>query len=144
VGGTPHEPQFRRYPLWKRWFGQRSERVAAKFLRQRGFHILARNWSDTLGELDLIAVDRRTRTLIIVEVRSTASADSLRAELSVDLAKQRRVIAAALRYLQRHRLKGINVRMDVVIISWPDTAARPTIHHYPGAFESLDRWQLWS
>ena len=46
-----------RQPWWRRWFGTQAERAAARFLRQLGYHIVARNYACPLGELDLVAVD---------------------------------------------------------------------------------------
>ena len=117
------EPAFTRFPWWRRWFGRRSEKAAARFLRGLGYRIVAANVSDAEGELDLIAVDGRT--LVIVEVRSTASDDLDRTTASVDDRKQRKVTGAALRFLKKKRLLGVNVRYDIVVLSWPPTAREP-------------------
>ncbi len=78
-----------RKPLWRRWFGTRSERAAARFLRRKlGYRILRRNFSCPRGELDLIALDGDC--LIFVEVRSTEGEDSTPPVESVDFDKQRR------------------------------------------------------
>src|SRR5437016_12498813 len=89
----PPAGDFARWPWWRRWFGRRSERAAARFLRSLGYRILAANVADPAGELDLIALDGQT--LVIVEVRSTESADLERAAASVDLRKQRQVSNSA-------------------------------------------------
>jgi putative endonuclease len=137
------DPAFTRYPWWRRWFGQRSERAAARFLRGRGYRIVAANVADTAGELDLIAVDGRT--LVIVEVRSTASDDLDRTSASVDDRKQRKVTGAALRFLKRKRLLGrVNVRYDIVVLSWPASAREPVVRHIPHAFEPGDLFQWFS
>ena len=60
-----------RKPWWRRWFGTRSERAAARFLRGLGYRILSRNYSCPLGELDLVALD--SDCLVFVEVRSTGT-----------------------------------------------------------------------
>ena len=59
-------------PWWRRWFGNRSERAAARFLRRQGHRIVARNWRCSLGELDLVTLDRGC--LVFVEVRARKSA----------------------------------------------------------------------
>ena len=139
----PPEPAFTRYPWWRRWFGARSEKAAARFLRGLGYRIVAANVADTEGEIDLIAVDGRT--LVIVEVRSTASDDLDRTTASVDDRKQRKVTGAALRFLKRRRLLGrVNVRYDIVVLSWPATAREPVVRHIPHAFEPGDRFQFFS
>ena len=139
------EPErgFTRFPWWRRWFGRRSERAAARFLCGLGYRIVAANVADTEGELDLIAVDGRT--LVIVEVRSTASDDLDRTSASVDDRKQRKVTGAALRFLKRKRLlDGVSVRYDIVVLSWPPSAREPVVRHIPHAFEPGDSFQFFS
>src|SRR5579871_2910605 len=125
---------FSRWPFWRRWFGRRSERAAARFLRKLGYRVLAANVSDPTGELDLIALDGQT--LVVVEVRSTESDDLERTAASVDLRKQRKITDAALRFLTRRRLLDrVAVRFDVLVLSWPPTAREPVVRHIPHAFE---------
>jgi putative endonuclease len=134
---------FSRWPWWRRWFGLRSERAAARFLRRLGYRIIAANVADPTGELDLIAVDGQT--VVVVEVRSTGSADLERTAASVDLRKQRKITDAALRFLSRKRLlENVPVRFDVLVLSWPPTAREPVVRHIPHAFEAVGRFQMFN
>src|SRR5688572_8954786 len=101
-----------RWPVWRRWFGTRSERAAARSLRRLGYRILARNVTLPPGELDLVALDGRT--IVFVEVRSTEGGDVERPAASVDAVKQRKLTDLALAFLRRHRLLGHPARFDVV------------------------------
>lgn len=130
-----------RRPWWRRWFGTRSERAAARFLRRLGYRVLARNYRCPLGELDLIALDGAC--LVFVEVRSTGTADALRPAHSVDLAKQRRLTDLALHYLHKHRLLDRPARFDVLTLSWPADRREPQITHYRHAFEAVGRFQMY-
>ena len=131
---------FAPWPFWRRWFGVRSERAAARHLRKLGYRIVAANHADRRGELDLIALDGTT--IVIVEVRSTSSNDPNIPAASVDLRKQRKLTDAAVRYLAGRRLLGVNVRFDVIAIAWPPVQAEPTIVHYRDAFEATGRFQM--
>lgn len=142
VPGLTSPTEFRRWRFWRRWFGQRSERAAAKFLRTLGWRILGANVHDGLGELDLIAWDGQS--LVIVEVRSTSQPDPQVAAATVDLRKQRKLTRAALRFLGRHRLHGVALRFDVLALAWPRSAPEPTILHIRQAFEPDDRFQMFS
>jgi putative endonuclease len=137
---------FSRWRWWKRWFGQRSERAAAKFLRKLGYRLLAANVSDQQGELDLLALDGET--LVIVEVRSTSSdrPDALeQTAASVNFRKQKKITEATARFLSRRRLLGrIAVRYDVLVLAWPEHAREPTFRHIPHAFESTGRFQFFT
>ncbi|VTS07324.1 YraN family protein [Tuwongella immobilis] len=128
-----------RYPWWRRWFGRRSERAAAAYLRGLGWAIVAWNEENAGGELDLVAVD--DRTIVIVEVRSTEGDDTERTAASVDLSKQQRLTRAALAWLQAKRLLDAPIRFDVLILSWPTGQANPRITHHRHAFEAVGRYQ---
>lgn len=141
----PPSPQvgFSRWPWWRRWFGQRSERAAAQFLRKLGYRLIAANVADSAGELDLLALDGET--LVVVEVRSTASDDLKGRAASVNHLKQRKITDATLRYLTRRKLLGrVAVRFDVLAMSWPDGKREPVIQHIPHAFEAVGKFQLFN
>lgn len=129
-------------PWFRRWFGTRAERSAAKHLASLGYCVLARNWTCPHGEIDLVALDGQT--IVFVEVRSTEGHDPLVPAASVDRDKQRRLTKLALAYLQAKNLLDRAARFDVVAVSWPAGKAKPTMVHYPGAFEATDRYQFFS
>lgn len=129
-------------PWWRRWFGTRSERSAARYLRKLGYRILVRNYTCPLGEIDLIALDGDC--IVFVEVRSTERGEAIRPAASVDRGKQERLTRLALHFLKGHRLLNHAARFDVLAVSWPADRDEPTITHYPNAFESTDRFQFYS
>jgi putative endonuclease len=131
-----------RWPWWRRWFGTRSERAAARFLKKLGYRVLVRNYRCPRGELDLVALDGKC--VVFVEVRSTGGADITRPAISVDPVKQRRLTDLALYFLQQHGLLDCSARFDVLALSWPEGAGRPEIVHYPNAFEAVGRFQMHS
>jgi len=132
-------PQARR-PWWRRWFGTRSERAAARFLKRLGYRILARNYTCAHGELDLVALDRGC--IVFVEVRSTELSEAARPAESVNLPKQQRLTNLALHFLQQHRLLGRSARFDVLAVSWPANQREPDVVHHANAFEAVGRFQM--
>jgi putative endonuclease len=137
---APPSPASR--PWWRRWFGTRSERAAARFLTRLGYRLLVRNYTCPLGELDLIALDGAC--LVFVEVRSTGNEDTTSPSASVDEAKQRRLTRLALHFLQQRRLLDRPARFDVLAVSWPAQCREPVIDHLRGAFEATGRFQMFS
>ena len=120
----------------RRWFpekplGRRGEEVAARYLRRRGYRILARGQSWKGGELDIVAL--RSDTIVFVEVRTRRSDLPMRPEESVDQLKQRRLTRLAVGYLKRHHLFDHPARFDVIAIVWPE-GRRPDIRHIENAF----------
>lgn len=131
-----------RRPWWRRWFGTRSERAAARYLRAQGMRVLARNVVTGHGEIDLVALD--AGCIVFVEVRSTADTDVARPEESVGPDKQRRLTDAALAFLRGQRLLDYPARFDVLALSWPPGRREPRIVHHRHAFEAVSRGQMYS
>jgi putative endonuclease len=129
---------------WRRYrsLGQRGERAAARYLRRQGYKIVGRGERDHFGELDLVAVDGRT--VVFVEVKTRTSHEAGHPAEAVGPEKQKRLTRLALAYLKRHDLLENAARFDVLAITWPDSAKRPTIEHFQNAFEAVGRGQMFS
>ena len=129
---------------WRQYrsLGRRGERAAERYLRRRGYQIVARSERSRLGELDLVAVDGRT--VVFVEVKTRHSHAAGHPAEAVGKEKQQRLTRLALGYLKRHELLEHSARFDVLAITWPKTTRRPTIEHIQNAFEAVGRGQMFS
>lgn len=129
---------------WDRYHSldRRGERAAERHVRRLGYKIVARRERGRLGELDLVAVDGRT--IVFIEVKTRRSHDAGRPDEAVDTDKQQRLTRLALAYLKRHDLLEHPSRFDVIGVTWPDGASKPTIDHYQNAFEAVGRGQMFS
>ena len=107
--------------------GPWGEAAAAAYLRKKGFRIEAMNYRTRLGEIDIIAADRRY--LIFCEVKLRKSAEF------VDSRKQQRLRSTALLYLSQHESE-LQPRFDVIEIYAPagTQTRRPQITHMEDAF----------
>ena len=125
--------------------GRRGEQAAARFLRRKGLVVVAESESDRAGEIDLIAADKRTRSLIFVEVKTLQTRRPGHPADRVDENKQARITRAALRFLKRRDLLGTPCRFDVIAIWWPKDDPEPAkIQHYEHAFEASGDFQMWA
>jgi putative endonuclease len=123
-----------------RSLGRRGEAAAARFLKKKGYILVARSDRMRLGEIDLVAVDGRT--VVFVEVKTRRSHETGHPAEAVDEDKQRRLTRLALTYLKRHNLLEYPARFDVVAVTWADDRREPVIEHFENAFEAVGRWQL--
>jgi putative endonuclease len=130
----------RRFP--KKTLGRRGEAAAAKHLKRLGYKIVARGDRFGPGELDLVAVDRRT--VVFVEVKTLRSSNLGHPADAVTAAKQRRLTRLAVTFLKRHRLLDYPARFDVVAVTWPDDRRRPKIEHIKNAFEAVGQGEFYS
>ena len=114
--------------------GVRGERVAVRFLKRRGYRILARNLRNRFGEIDLIVQPRGEPTIVIVEVKA-GTGGRHRPEVHVTPHQQRKLVALAAQAVRRHRLHGRPIRFDVIAVDFIDDQ-KPAVRHYVGAFQS--------
>ena len=128
--------------LLNRVFGDAGERAAASHLRAKGYRILARQYTNSFGEIDLIAMDGDT--IVFVEVKTRRSTIAGHPVEAVGDQKQRQLTRVALAYLKRYGLLNRRARFDIVAIIWPDSDVPPDITHYVNAFEPSDKGQLYS
>lgn len=121
---------------------RRGENAAARYLKRRGYKIVARGSRTRWSELDLVAVDGRT--VVFVEVKTRASDERGLPAEAVDLEKQQRITRAALAYSRRHGLLDVASRFDVISIVWPAGSRKPNIEHFKNAFEATGQRQFHS
>ncbi len=119
--------------MWpfRRDVGKYGERQALRFLKRRGWRIVARNYICPLGELDLI-VDNG-EVLAFVEVKTRTHDRDADPEENVDRAKRRQIERVATYWLRAHQLPERAYRFDVVTVV---LNGRPTPHirHIEEAF----------
>ena len=109
--------------------GREGEAEAARYLKRRGYAVVAMNWACRLGEIDVIA--QKGDTLVFVEVKTRKNADFAQAREFVTPAKQRRILAAASLYLQEHPTQA-QPRFDVIEVYTGGEA--PAVSYIENAF----------
>ena len=125
-----------------RLLGNRGEKTAARYLRRQGFKILARQYVNRIGEIDLIAIEEES--LVFVEVKTRRSLSAGSPHEAIDHRKQQKLTRTALAYLKYHRLLEQSYRFDVVSIYWPYGLKQPEITHYRNAFSPSGFGQMYS
>lgn len=113
--------------------GQQAEALAAHYLEQRGYRLVARNVHiGRLGEIDLIAYDGEV--LVFVEVKARSSVRWGLPEEALTPRKRRFLMRAARAYLVLNGIEHTPCRFDVVAIDlWTHP---PQIRLYQNAFGS--------
>ncbi len=114
--------------------GHHWERVAERWLRERGVRIIRRNFTCRTGEIDLIARDGPDIAFVEVKYRSRTGYGS--GAEHVTWHKQRRIVSAARFFLQYHSHAPSQVfRFDVISIS--DLPDGVQIQWIKSAFEAV-------
>lgn len=97
----------------KRTLGQSKEQEAAAYLKQQGMTILACNYRNRSGEIDIIG--RHEAYLVFVEVKYRKDEQKGHALEAVDIRKQRQICKVANYYRMTHGIGEFTpIRYDVV------------------------------
>lgn len=120
--------------------GQIGEKVAADFLLRKGYEILETNYQNNsgyrLGEIDIIARDKKTEEIIFVEVKTRnyqKYKDTLPEE-NITYNKLRKLEKIANAYLLKYHWRDKSFRFDALSI-WLDLASRKAkIKHLPSIY----------
>ena len=102
--------------------GQKGERIAERWLRRHGCRILERNYRAGRYEIDLIAEEKATGTVLFVEVKARSEGAWGRPSDAVNAQKRRFLRLAAERWLSEHDAYERSARFDVIEVFLPDGA----------------------
>ena len=112
--------------------GKLGEEIAVKYLTDKGYEILERNWRAYRKEIDIIAVD--DKDIVFVEVKTRQDDEYGTPEMAVNRQKRAHIYAAASAYYYEHQI-SMDVRFDIIAILYRD--GKPEINHIVDAFHSI-------
>ncbi|HSR48860.1 MAG TPA: YraN family protein [Anaerolineales bacterium] len=110
------------------------EAEADRYLRRLGWEIVEANWSCRYGEIDRVARDREG--WVFIEVKARRSRSFGLPEEAVTPAKRRRLLRAAVTYLQEHNASDDPWRIDVIAIEGRPRRPPTRLDHYRDAIEA--------
>lgn len=113
----------------KKNIGNTGEEIAAQYLENKGYEILARNWQYMHRELDIVA--KKNKTLVIVEVKTRAAYSLITPVEAVTPRKQRLIISAANVFIEKHNI-DLETRFDVISIIYSNNTFQ--VEHIEDAF----------
>ncbi len=93
--------------------GELGELLALKYLKKKRYKIIETNFRCKLGEIDLIALHRKT--IVFIEVKARSSVDYGYPSEAVDERKIRKITNTAEYYLLKHyQYENFDKRIDVI------------------------------
>lgn len=120
--------------------GPAGERAAARYLRRRGYRVLARNLHTVAGEADLVCEAPDHRTIVLVEVKARRRIEGqpqqsaeMAPEASVTAAKRRKLVAIARTLARLNKWEDRPMRIDVVAVERRQTRPRWSVRHLEDA-----------
>lgn len=121
-------------PSKSRTSGDIAEEVAFLYLKKRGYKILERNYTNKIGEIDIIA--SKNKKIIFIEVKSQyePEASGLYPERSVDFRKQQKLTRVAELYLIEKKYPDeTDWQIDVIGVVLNTQTRRANLRHLKNA-----------
>ena len=115
--------------MQKNIYGKTSEIIAANFLKKKGYKILVMNYKNRIGEIDIIAKDKKC--IVFVEVKARLSKAFGHPLEAINEQKQWKIRKVAELYLSSNNLMDCNSRFDAISILGFEN---PEIEHIENAF----------
>lgn len=117
--------------------GAQGENIAVRYLQNKGYRIVARNYRTRFGEIDIIA--EQGPDLVFVEVKTRTSVLFGSPLDSVNGSKQKQLSRVALDYMNKKNCQNRPARFDVVGIlvknSGPSREGEITVELVRDAFD---------
>lgn len=108
-------------------FGRLGEKIAATFLKNKGFRIIEMNFHAHWGEIDIVAIDEDT--LVFIEVKSRTENDGYTPEEAMTRWKINALKRTCLFYKTCHPRLPENLRIDFIGIMF-DNDKKPLKINY--------------
>jgi len=96
--------------------GKQGETMAERYLKEKGYSILAKNFLKRSGEIDLIAKDPQNQELVFVEVKTRRSNTFGYPEEAVTQKKLDKIEQTALQWLEEKDFSDHHWRIDVIAV----------------------------
>ena len=93
---------------------KKAEKLAVDYLKKKGYKILVRNYRTIYGEIDIIAMKKKT--LVFVEVKS-GSGRRIRPLDRIDKKKVKKMITTAQHFILNGSLSFKKLRFDVIEVT---------------------------
>lgn len=110
--------------------GESGEEQVAQYLEREGFAILARNYTISSGEVDIIA--RKHTLTIFVEVKTRSNFAQFDLSEVISPSKQKKVARAAKHWMLKNPCFSSSYRFDVALIEHEE------VTYIPDAFYTKD------
>jgi len=113
--------------------GKQGEKIAANYLKNKGYQILELNYSNQigrrLGEIDIIAKDKDTLIFVEVKTRNWKNYSQTLPEENITPSKIRKLLRIANQFLYKNKLLEKPYRFDAISVWLDQEGKKAKIKH---------------
>lgn len=120
-------PTLNQKNLRNKTIGKIGEDIAASFLSKKGYQIIGRNYRARYGELDIVAVHKKT--LVFVEVKTRSGKEFGTPEEAIGVHKLKELLFMADYFRMTNPDSPTRMRIDAIAIVLRSDETVLTLHH---------------
>lgn len=121
-------------PSVKRKFGDLGEKIAEKYLKNKGYDIIEKNYLKPWGEIDIVAKNRGMIVFCEVKTRETKHVEHYLAEASVNRLKIKKLQKICETYFMEKRYPiDQKWQIDVLAIAIDQETKKARVKHFKNA-----------
>ena len=94
--------------------GRKGEDIVCKYLKENNYIIVERNFTCRQGEIDIIAKDKDTQEIVLIEVKTRQNKFFGTPAEAVVKKKQKHILQVGKYYLYQRHLENNFIRLDVI------------------------------
>ena len=118
----------------KKEIGYLGEELATKYLKEKNYEIIQRNFICRQGEIDIIALDKTKKELVVIEVKTRTNNKYGNPSESVNENKQKHIYRTAKYYTYKNKLDKMLIRFDIIEININISKKTYKLNHIYKAF----------
>ncbi len=118
----------------KKEIGYLGEELATKYLKEKNYEIIQRNFICRQGEIDIIALDKTKKELVFIEVKTRTNNKYGNPSESVNENKQKHIYRTAEYYTYKNKLDKMLIRFDIIEININISKKTYKLNHIYKAF----------
>lgn len=118
----------------RKQIGKLGENTAVEYLKKKRHRILARNWQNKWGEIDIVA--KRKKRIVFVEVKTLQKTQNFLPEDQINQKKKRQLVKMAQIYLLQNNLP-LETPHQIDVIAVELIASEPKIRHLENVLEDI-------
>jgi len=100
--------------MFRKKLGGQGEKHALEYRQKKGYRLIAQNYYNYIGEIDLIMRDKKT--IVFIEVKTKTELEFGNPLEMIDTRKQKKLLECIKVYVQKNNLFDEEVRIDAVSV----------------------------
>ena len=100
--------------MFRKKLGGQGEKHPLEYLQKKGYRLIAQNYYNYIGEIDLIMRDKKT--IVFIEVKTKTELEFGNPLEMIDTRKQKKLLECIKVYVQKNNLFDEEVRIDAVSV----------------------------